>query len=144
MEKHYVLGLAFSETGNQMAAILKDRPEFQKGKVNGIGGKVEPKENHFNAISREFFEETGVLLDEWGYFCKLQILNDVLGGVAIIHCYTLFSNHIFSCRTMESEKVDVYTVADLCNKLDVAPNLPMLIQIALNKNLNFSHIVLNK
>lgn len=159
--KHYVVGLAFSKTGNQMAAILKDRPEFQKGKWNGIGGKIEPgdmngkqlfnggitnPDNHIvlNAMVREFEEETGVksYLNEWRYFAKVTILEDKLGGRAVIHCLCRFDNDVFECMTMETEPVVVHTVQDLTTKLPTAPNIPMLISIATNQNVKFVEITI--
>lgn len=154
MKVNYVLGLAFSKTKNQMVAILKDRPEFQKGKWNGIGGKIEPKDGDSlsvaldleviikRAIKREFTEETGAKtsIHDWDYFAKLTIQKDALGGVAVIHCLRLFDNGVFECETQESEKIEIHTVSDLMNKLPVAPNLPMLISIALNQSVNFVEI----
>ena len=51
-----------------VALIRKDRgPSFNIGKWNGIGGKVETGEGIRSCMSREFQEETGLLVaaDEW-------------------------------------------------------------------------------
>lgn len=148
---HYVLGLAFTKTGNQMVTVLKNRPAHQAGKINGVGGKIEPVDNTlFNpivsAMVREFEEETGInsIKSEWNYFCELTIEKDALGGRCVIHCLSRFDNDIFDCETMESEKIEVHTVADICNKLNAMPNLPMLIGIALNRNIKFVKIEIEK
>jgi 8-oxo-dGTP diphosphatase len=59
--KRYVLGFAFFQ--NKVVLIRKNRPEWQAGKLNGVGGKIEPTDqNAFAAMAREFYEEAGVLL----------------------------------------------------------------------------------
>ncbi len=62
----YVLGFRFDNIGNVLL-IQKNRPNWQKGRVNGVGGKIEPGENPDDAMCREFIEETGIHTDtgEW-------------------------------------------------------------------------------
>ena len=38
---NYVLGFAFSKSGQMVLLIWKNKPEWQRGKMNGIGGKIE-------------------------------------------------------------------------------------------------------
>ncbi len=66
----YVVGYAFSPDGKEVALIEKLRPDWQAGKYNGIGGKVEPGERRCQAMSREFGEEAGVYIsaDRWLHF----------------------------------------------------------------------------
>lgn len=54
-----VLGFAFTPD-NRVALIRKRRPSWQAGKLNGIGGHREPREEGLAAMEREFFKETGV------------------------------------------------------------------------------------
>ncbi len=42
--KGYVLGFAFDEDYEWVALIKKNRPQWQAGKLNGVGGKIEPNE----------------------------------------------------------------------------------------------------
>lgn len=42
--KEYVLGFAFNRERTKIVLILKNRPDWQKGKYNGIGGKIEPSD----------------------------------------------------------------------------------------------------
>lgn len=57
--KHrYVLGLLFSEDASRVLLVWKNRPAWQNGKLNGIGGKIEPGETPLQAMDREFVEET--------------------------------------------------------------------------------------
>jgi 8-oxo-dGTP diphosphatase len=43
--QEYVVGLAFSMDNEDIALIKKKRPAWQRGKYNGIGGKVERNES---------------------------------------------------------------------------------------------------
>lgn len=60
----YVCGFAFSLNLRRVWLIVKNRPAWQKGRVNGIGGRVEGKETATQAMVREFKEETGVVTSE--------------------------------------------------------------------------------
>ncbi len=55
--KDYVLGFAFDKRW-AVALICKQRPDWQQGKWNGIGGHVEKGEIPSAAMAREFREET--------------------------------------------------------------------------------------
>jgi len=147
MEKEYVLGFAFSKDTNHIVLILKDRPDWQKGKLNGVGGKIEssdytdmptylkghPFGNWIYAMNREFLEETGVDIIDWDYFCRMEFKNDLLGGTAIVYCFRTFTDTIFQCKTMESEQVGIFTTEHIA--FPTCPNVPLLINMALNKGL---------
>jgi 8-oxo-dGTP diphosphatase len=68
----YVAGFAFS--CNRVALILKQRPSWQRGRYNGIGGHVEDGESPRQAMAREFAEETALQTYEsdWKKFCTLR------------------------------------------------------------------------
>ena len=59
-EIRYVLGFLFNRDMTEVALILKTKPKWQAGKLNGIGGKVEPGEASAEAMPREFAEEAGL------------------------------------------------------------------------------------
>jgi 8-oxo-dGTP pyrophosphatase MutT (NUDIX family) len=69
--KHYVLGFMFDCTLQKVVLIKKDtdKPEqqWQNGLLNGVGGGIERDELPKAAMSREFFEETGLPTadDDW-------------------------------------------------------------------------------
>ena len=58
VKDRYVLGFVFSLDASRVLLIWKNRPEWQKGKLNGIGGKIEEGELPIDAMKREFSEET--------------------------------------------------------------------------------------
>lgn len=54
--------------------ILKDRPVWQAGNFNGIGGKVEAGELPIDAMVRETFEETDLEIpaERWEHYCTMK------------------------------------------------------------------------
>jgi 8-oxo-dGTP diphosphatase len=72
----YVVGFMFKTNMKQVVLIKKKRPEWQNGKLNGVGGRVEPGENPYAAMAREFKEETCVYFDGWKFFCTLAAGSD--------------------------------------------------------------------
>lgn len=71
--KQYVLGFALYQ--NHILLILKARPEFQRGFLNGIGGSIEDGETPEKAMSREFKEETNIFISESSWN-SLGLLSD--------------------------------------------------------------------
>ena len=69
----YVLGFAFAAKRTRVLLVMKQSPAWQRGKFNGVGGKVEPEEYVTEAMSREFREETGlhVRRELWGTVAEL-------------------------------------------------------------------------
>ncbi len=75
----YVLGFAFFDhkyPGDNDGVLLmrKARPDWQAGKLNGVGGRIEEGEDPQDAMVREFKEETGVDTEcrEWNFFAVLS------------------------------------------------------------------------
>ena len=48
--KEYVLAFIFDTKLNQILLIKKNRPDYQAGLLNGIGGKIEPNETPIKAV----------------------------------------------------------------------------------------------
>ena len=49
MFTEYVVGLLFSPDRNTVVLINKTKPDWQAGKLNGVGGKIEEGESPLNA-----------------------------------------------------------------------------------------------
>ena len=59
----YVVGFCFDPSLHHVVLVRKNRPEWQKGRLNGVGGHIEESDPDAKyAMDREFGEETGV----WG------------------------------------------------------------------------------
>lgn len=63
----WVLGFLFSEDLSKVVLIKKTHPDWQAGKLNGIGGKIELGASHRATMWRECREETGYDYDDWQY-----------------------------------------------------------------------------
>lgn len=75
--QRYVCGFAFhggQTTRPRVVLIRKVKPDWQAGKLNGVGGKIERGECSTAAMAREFHEETGVKTEprEWQVFAKMH------------------------------------------------------------------------
>lgn len=99
----YVVGFMFSTDMKRVLLIEKKRPQWQLGKLNGIGGKVEDGENFYTAMGREFLEETGLRFDGWKFFCKLTVPPDK--GWDDIFFAAATSGMMDSARSTTDEKI---------------------------------------
>lgn len=120
---NYVVGLAFNENFSEIILIHKNKgPKSVIGNWNGPGGKVEEKESFFDAMQREFKEETGLLIEDWILFCVITSYNHDL---TIKFYYS--NSDITHAKTMESETVYKFNVNDLPS--NVMHNLKWLIPL---------------
>ncbi len=63
-QRRAVVGIAFNESVTRVLLVEKQRPKWQAGLFNGVGGKVEEGESPVGAVSREFFEQAGLDITE--------------------------------------------------------------------------------
>ncbi len=70
----YVLGFAFNQSLSHVVLIRKLRPNWQAGRLNGVGGHTEDGESSDTAMAREFCEEVGVgtLPSDWQEFAVME------------------------------------------------------------------------
>ena len=125
----FVLGFAFSQTMRSVVLIEKNRPAWQAGKLNGVGGHKAHEETNFEAMVREFREETGAQthIFDWIHFHTMRFQN---GNV--VYCFATKLPVGTPVNTMEDEFVDVYPVIEdgLISEFPVIANLRWLIPMA--------------
>lgn len=124
--QEYVLGFAFDDLG-RLALIKKARPEWQAGRLNGVGGKVEDGELYHEAMSREFREETGV-----GVPSELWRARGVMYGQSTfkIVVFTVTDQRVREVRTMTDEFVLLVPGHMLQHhRSEMIENLPSLIEL---------------
>lgn len=126
----YVLGLAFNADRSKMVLIRKNRPTWQAGKLNGVGGKIEFNERAHEALVREFREECGLDTrpEQWYFVAKL------MGVEFTVLVFRLESDEILNATSTTDEQIEVSEV-DL-NKLvrEGVPNLAWLVAACLDPN----------
>lgn len=131
---HYVAGFMFDHSRQRVALIRKQKPAWQRGKLNGIGGKVEDGENVFDAMVRGFAEETGyeTTVEQWEQFMRMAGEND--GGLGAFRVdFFATVGDLSMVRTMESEPVEIVWLKDVSAvRADMIENLPWLIPLALD------------
>ena len=128
----YVVGFLFQ--GDKVALIQKNRPEWQKGKLNGIGGHIEKDENPLCAMMREFYEETGASTNRWRQYALLTNKEKTVE----LYLFTSSSEYL-TLKSVTDEKVGWYPVNNLPD--NIIPNLRWLIPMAKHENTFMANIV---
>lgn len=136
--KKYVVGFAFYE--DDILLIRKERPSWQKGYLNGIGGKIEDDDITINhSMSREFEEETGVKTDPYQWKKLVEISNSEF----ILHVFTSFNTDFTEAKSMTDENIIRMNLNDFftkvySNEIKIIDNLlwiiPMALDVHINKN----------
>lgn len=67
-----VVGFPFDSKSEHVLLIEKKRPIWQKDHINGIGGRMESGETPFQAMVREFKEETGQMVESFKNFAIIN------------------------------------------------------------------------
>lgn len=120
----YTLGFVFSEDLIDVLLIKKSRPEYQKGKFNGLGGKLNDNEVPLDGMIREFKEESGVDFNGFRKFGTIK------GDEFTIHLFTGVTNDIY----LHKKKTDEGNLWEVeVNRLDrykIMPNLAWLVPLA--------------
>ena len=126
----YVLGFAFDGAGKNVVLIRKNKPIWQAGKFNGVGGKIEKGETALRAMTREFNEETGVITDqhEWNL---LGFMNGTDWECVVFH---LFRDEVVELvKTTTDEEVHTFPVFIAQSEIPTISNVPWLIEAARNQ-----------
>ena len=138
MWKHYVLGFGFCTTpeGMKVALIQKQKPEWQKGRWNGIGGKLEPTDLTIaHGMSREFYEETGVRIPHLDWAYRMRIKNDTLKWR--VDVWSTIHDMVRDVQTIEEERVELFDLSEaLSFRVPLIQNLHWMIPLCLDKDIS--------
>ena len=120
----YVTGFLVNPDTNKVCLIKKNKPAWQKGRLNGVGGHIEAGESPKDAMTREFWEEAGEDKIVWRQFLF------VTGKEYELYCFTAKadSNNIKKIHTMTDEIIDWFPVEALPE--NILANLKWLIPMA--------------
>lgn len=123
MKTRYVVGFLFNPELTKVVLIRKNKPDWQKGLLNGPGGKLKNGEKPQDAMYREYLEEAGLEILTWRFLGRL-----VLGDDAEVNFFTGIRKECL-INSMEAEPCHWYSVAEI-ERLPVIPNLRWLIPFA--------------
>lgn len=126
----YVLGFLFRDNATSVVLIRKEKPQWQAGLLNGVGGKIDAPESALTAMIREFREETGVDTNAsgWEQFCEMS------GEDFAVYCFKAFYSDAWArVESTTSEKVGRFHPDNL-TKHDCVSNLHWLIELAIDNN----------
>lgn len=128
MITNYVVGFAFDQYG-AVALINKNKPAWQKGKWNGVGGHIEPTDPSTRyAIAREFHEETAMYTqpEQWRHVGR-SIESD-----AVVQIFTA-RVPLLHVHTNTAETVRVFPEYDQLmlggDQFPCIPNLPVYLEM---------------
>lgn len=133
MTVRYVLGFLFDPDYTHVAMIKKLKgPPAVVGKWNGVGGHIEDSDfNSYEAMSREFVEETGLNIPHYDWE-KFAIIEGITWSMS---CFRAVNGNVFKARTMEKEPVEVLAIKELINRAyNVVNNVPILLTLALDSS----------
>jgi 8-oxo-dGTP diphosphatase len=129
--KHYVVGFAFTEDLLDVILIRKLRPDWQVGKLNGVGGRMDEEDRGDvrAAMVREFKEEVGIetQAQDWTPFSKIEDCR----GWSVTFLSARLSYHLHrSYRQMTDEQPVLVATYKLAS-YRLIPNVHWLIPMAL-------------
>ena len=130
--KTYVCGFLFSPDRARVLLIRKNRPAWQAGKLNGVGGKIEAGETPHQAMRREFREEAGVDLPEarWQHVITLSGADDAGAGHGWAGHFFRGFGDVDNVTALTDEPLEVHAVRSLPEH--VIPNLRWMIPLMLD------------
>ena len=125
----------FYIAGDEVLLVRKTRgPEVLRGKLNAIGGKVDPEDSCDQAcMSREFYEETGHDVTDWD-------LKGYLSGEDFTVTFLIYYGDKFDTPEYNDvgEKLDWYKLNDLPD--DLVPNVKWLLPLCLSNDTSIWHL----
>jgi len=126
--KRYTLAFIFTPSFEQVLLVHKLSPEWQKGMLNGIGGKVEPGEASIDCISREVKEEANLLIkkEDWLYLGELKS-----SGWHMDVYTTVYTGSLSDAKKTDKEEIEWISVGSLPE--NTIGNLTWLIPFSLDK-----------
>lgn len=120
--QEYTLGFLFDNTLERVVLIEKTKPEWQKGKLNGVGGKVELGELPHMTMIREFKEETGMYVSWWTEYAEL------IGKDYVVYIFYSQGDVELIKQTTEEKPV----IANIHQLAGCISNIKWLIPLAIN------------
>ena len=132
---NYVNGFMINQSTKEVLFIKKNRPDFQAGKWNGIGGKIEPGEQPIDAMVREFREETGVDSSPEDWTSTIHLVQPAYD----VHFYRCFVDNFPAYRTVTDEVVEHWPISSIYQPgkfgLPVLENMLWILPMLVNQQI---------
>lgn len=128
MIQPYTLGFLFNHDQSKVLLIHKQRPAWQKGMINGLGGKFENQETAKECIAREVEEETSLVTKpkDWQKVAELHSSKFAVDVMAAIYLKSESG-----AVSQEDQRVEWFEVKQLPPNIMI--NLSWLIPLSLEK-----------
>lgn len=123
--KQYVCGF-MKDSHGQIALVRKNKPTWQAGKLNGIGGGIEENEKPLYAMYREWKEETDTEVGSWDFFAELRFDD------CVVHFFKAEVTQLPVLPLVNDigERIEVHNYATAVRFTDTIPNLKWLLPLA--------------
>ena len=114
------------QLGEEVLLVLKDKPLWQKGLLNLVGGKIEQGETPEQCAVREFKEETGLDAE------YMTLMGKMVGEAEIIYCFRAIVLEPYvdiNPREGETEQVAWHYFSEVIKDKRLIPNLRVIIPL---------------
>ena len=128
--ENMVVGFVFNKEKTDVLLIEKNRPQWQAGRINGMGGHIEQDESAFQAVSRECKEEFGLAIppEKWRSSVILK------GKNYTVHFFATETD-IHEAKQTTDEQLVLISLKNLSHYDRLIPNLHWLIPLSLEENI---------
>lgn len=134
--KRYTVTFLFEPKLDSVWLIEKQKPEWQKGCLNGIGGKIEDGETPMECAIRELKEEAGVTIQ---VLVELGLMKGTNNDGSPFEVYVFTGITAERLTTQEDEQIHSYSIGAVKKHFKYIENVPMLIEACLYKLTGTSH-----
>lgn len=135
--QEYCNGFMICPQTKQILVIRKNRPLFQAGKLNGIGGKIEKSETPLAAMVREFREESGIwtTVKDWEPTVILR------GSDFVVHFFRTLVQKFPVYRSITDEQVSVVAYEHLMIPGVALENMQWILPLQFSAGVRFPLMV---
>jgi len=132
---HYVCGFLREKVTGEVIFVRKNKPAWQKGKLNGVGGKIESSETPLQAMAREFREEAG--FEYHGEWRRFAVQADKDNPEVVVHFFAGEMEEFpgwpgdIPRRVNDiGEVIELHDPTQIPGRLDIISNLNWLLPLA--------------